>query len=145
MKVLKILLFALPAFLLMISCASNQPTLEEIYPNLVEENPPNRIPYVEKEITIDSVSFINVQKQKALLIKGTFPNPCTQILRVDERTVPEILYLDFTGWQEYQQSCTEVIEPFTYIYRGLNSEQWSQMKLIVINDIEFELPLTSNN
>lgn len=145
MNLLKPLFLSLTLFLLIIGCASNQPTLEETYPNLVKENPPERIPYIEKEVTTDSISFIRVQRQKTLLIEGTFPNPCTQILRVDERTVPEILYIDIIGWQRYQQSCAETITPFTYVHKGISAEQWANMKLIVINGIEFELPLGSNN
>jgi hypothetical protein len=145
MKFDNLLIYLVALILLGIGCASNQPSPKERYPDLVDVNPPNRIPYVEKEIAIDSIAFIRVQKEKALLIKGTFPNPCTQILRVDERIVPEMLTLNIIGWQRYQQMCAQTIIPFTYIYKGISSEQWEEKKLIVINETEFKLPPGSGN
>lgn len=125
---------------LALGCASNQPTLEDKYSDLVTVNPPDRIPYIEKEVTIDSVSVVRVQKQNALLIKGSFPNPCTQILRVDEQAAPDVFFLDIIGWQKYQQTCAQVITPFTYIHRDPNSQNWNNLKKVVINDIEFDMP-----
>ncbi len=141
MNGIKILIIISVLFLVH-GCASNQPSLEDKYPDLVTENPPDRIPYIEKEVTIDSTSLVKVQKQYALLIKGNFPNPCTQILRVDERTAPEVLFLDIIGWQKYQQTCAEAITPFTYIHRGFDPQNWNNLKKVVINDIEFE-PLSA--
>lgn len=144
MKIDSLLICLIAVILLGVGCAANQPSPEERFPDLVEENPPHRTPYVEKEITIDSVAFISVNKEKALLIKGTFPNPCTQILRVDERAFPEMLTLNIIGWQRYQQMCAQTITPFTYIHKGISSAQWEAMKLIEINEKEFELPLSSS-
>ncbi|WP_421772886.1 hypothetical protein [Gracilimonas sp.] len=145
MNIYSLLTYLIAVIILGVGCASNQPSPEESYPDLVDENPPNRIPYVEKDVSIDSITFIKVQNEKALLIKGTFPNPCTQILRVDERVVPEMLTLNIIGWQRYQQMCAQAITPFTYIHKGISSEQWEQKKLIVINEKEFELPLGSSS
>lgn len=144
MKSHNLLIYLITVIILGVGCASNQPSPEERYPDLVEENPPHRIPYVEKEITIDSVAFIRVDKEKALVVKGSFPNPCTQILRVDERVFPEMLTLNIIGWQRYQQMCAQTITPFTYIHKGISSEQWEGMKLIEINEKEYELPLSSS-
>ncbi|MGN8225159.1 hypothetical protein [Gracilimonas sp. BCB1] len=145
MNIYSLLTYLIAVIILGVGCAANQPSPEEQYSDLVEENPPHRTPYVEKEITIDSVAFIRVNNEKTLLVKGTFPNPCTQILRVDERVLPEMLTLNIVGWQRYQQMCAQTITPFTYIHKGISSEQWEQKKLIVINEKEFELPLGSSS
>ncbi len=144
MKTDSLLVYFITVIILGVGCASNQPSPQERYPDLVEENPPHRIPYVEKDVSIDSIGFIKIEKEKALLVKGTFPNPCTQILRVDERMVPEMLTLNIIGWQKYQQMCAQTITPFTYIHKGITPEQWEQKKLIVINEKEFKLPLDSS-
>lgn len=128
-----------------IGCATEKPSLQELYPNLIDEAPPERIPYVEKEIYIDSIGVINVQSQKAIIVKGTLPNPCTSILRVDELTVPEMITLNLIGWQRYQESCIQTIEPFTYIHQGISREQWKEIKIIKVNEKEFRLNSDSQN
>lgn len=125
---------------LLTACGTPQKTLKEQHPDLVEVNPPDRIPYIEKDISIEDVEFLKVKRAPALLIKGQFPNSCTQILRVDEKTPPEIVNLTIIGWQQYKKPCEQSGNPsFTYVHKNLDAQHWKNTRLIIINNQEFKV------
>lgn len=134
---LKHLLFVFLFASLLTACSSSQKTLDELHPDLIEVNPPNRIPYIEKDIEIEGVEFMEIQRNPALLIKGRLPNMCTQILRVDQKTPPEIIELTIIGWQQYKKPCEQSGSPsFTYIHKNLDAQLWKNTKLVIINNQE---------
>ncbi|MEX0608546.1 MAG: hypothetical protein WD016_01180 [Balneolaceae bacterium] len=126
-----------------ISCASSHISLREQHPEAIDVNPPQRVPYIENEITIHAIEAVSSGKEYALLIEGEFPNPCTQILRVNERRLIGTLELKILGWQRYGEMCAEVITPFTFIY-NIPKEQFQDIETVTANGTVKELTHSSN-
>lgn len=125
--------------LLTTGCSTTKEPLTDRFPNLVKVSPPDRIPYVEKELSISSVELITLRKSTALLIKGEMPNTCTSILRAEMNIVPEILNIEMIGWQKYQQECAEGTKPFSYLVRNISNEEWKDIGWVYINEEQFML------
>ncbi len=126
-------------------CATTKaPSLAERFPNLVEVDPPNRIPYIQQEFSIELVEPILVGKHTALHIQGTLPTGCTKVLRVSDKWLPEILNLEMVGWQKVQESCTQAAIPFSYIFTNMTQEPWEQIKLVTVNGKEFKFHSSTN-
>lgn len=119
-------------------CSTSEP-LTDRFPDLVQVTPPERVPYVEKELSISSIELVSLRKGKALHIKGQFPNACTSILRAEGNVTFGILEIDMVGWQLYKQECEQSASefPFSYLFTGV--EQWEDVDKVYINEKEFVL------
>lgn len=124
------------------SCAPTQ-KLNDEYPDAIEINPPDQVPYIEKNITIHSVQPIQVGRQYGLVIEGDFPNVCTQILRINERAALGKLDLKVLGWQRYQKACAETITPFTHIYE-IPRDLFQTLDTVSVNGTIIELTEIDN-
>lgn len=119
------------------ACSSIQ-SLQDQYPDAIELTPSPQVPYDEKDITIRSVEPVQSGRQYALLIEGDFPNPCTQLLRVNEKSGLDKLNLKILGWQKHKEMCAEVITPFTFIYE-IPKEDYEKIDSVSANGKTFEL------
>lgn len=124
------------------SCAPTQ-NLNDNHPDAIEINPPNQVPYIEKDIIIHSVEPIQVGRRYGFLIEGDFPNVCTQILRVNERAALGNLDLKVLGWQRYQELCAETITPFTYIHE-IPRDIFETLDTVSVNGTTIDLTETDN-
>lgn len=120
-------------------CSVHNDNLSERFPNLVQIVPPDDRPYTESRLIIESVESVVLESGYALHIQGNFPNPCTQLLRIEEESTQNILRLDLIGWQETNTMCAQYIVPFSYLYTDLNKDQWSALDTVIVNGNSFPL------
>lgn len=146
MSMFKILALSsiLMASFFMSACTSTSDILNEKYPNLIELDPPERIPYEEKKVRVDDLQVMEIRGQSLLVIQGSFPNPCSKLLRIEQESFPEILNLELVGWQKAREMCAQSITPFTYIVKDIPEEQWEQLKLVTVNGTELKLSDPTN-
>ena len=119
-------------------CTSMQSSLDEQYPDRVQVNPPQRVPYEERPLHIRSVERIQFRNNYALVIEGDFPNPCTQILRVNDNRFAQTNSFEIIGWQKYEEMCAQMITPFTFIYEN-QSMPLRDLETVTVNGTAFKL------
>ena len=120
------------------ACTTTESALDTKYPDRVQVNPPQRTAYVEKDIHIRTVEKLQLKNNTALVIEGDFPNPCTQILRVDDKRFPQTFSLKIIGWQKYQEVCMQTITPFTFVYQN-EEAPIEKINSVTINGISIDL------
>lgn len=121
------------------SCASSSKNEEaaQNYENLIALQDPGDQPNQSSKVYIDSVKSITWERQKALLIYGTFPDACTNLKDVTHRIQNDSLYLTFEAWRNPEMMCAQVLTSFSYIYEGLSEDEITSHSEVIINDTAY--------
>jgi len=139
MKAILFTLLSLHLLMMGSGCTVNEDSIKDRYPNLVEITAPGDLPYSEVSIGIEKADIVTLSNDLALHIKGYFPNPCTQLLRVEESFNEGVLRLELIGWQQSDIFCAQTITPFSYLYTTLNDDQLQSLEVVTVNGEEFTL------
>lgn len=120
-------------------CTVNEENIKDRFPNLVEITDPGDLPYSEVSIRVERAEIVTLSNKLALHIIGYFPNPCTQLLRVEDNFKEGELQLELLGWQQSDIFCAQTITPFSYLYSTLKDAQLHSLEVVTINGEEFIL------
>lgn len=112
----------IPALLLLGACAHARSQTKDTVstkpdiPNLVQIVPPGDARYRPAPVYVDSLAPYATENGDVLLVKGHFPNGCTQLLKAGHRIEGDTLFLRLRGWQPVDRMCTQALQPFSFIY-----------------------------
>jgi len=109
-------------------------------PHLITAQQPDVDQYRTVNVYIDSVRIYEHDGQKVLLIKGNLPNPCSTLKPVShEITDPKHLQLKVEAWQPEDKMCTQVLQPFAYLYDKVPADQLSQITNVQVGKNTYSL------
>ncbi|WP_441001483.1 hypothetical protein [Fodinibius sp. SL11] len=111
----------------------------ESFENLVTIQKPVDEPHKPSKVYIDSVKMITDNSKPVLLISGTFPDACTKLHNVSHRTSSDSLYVNIEAWRNPNKMCAQVLTPFSYIYKEINTKELKAHSKAIINGSSYSL------
>lgn len=111
----------------------------ESYKNLITLQKPDGEPHQQSKVYIDSVKKTTDIDEPVLVVSGTFPDACTKLQNVTHRASGDSLYLDIKAWRNPNMMCSQVLTPFSYIYRDLTQKEISAHSKVIINGSSYNL------
>lgn len=134
-------LLFLTVSLLAAACASSEKNSnrKEDFPNLVNLNPPDDQKQEESNIYIDTVEYITLEDQKALLISGSFPDACTHLKSATDSLENDTLKITLKAWRETDKMCAQVLTSYSYIYEGIPKEVLENRSTVTINNRSYPI------
>lgn len=132
---MRILMLLLTATIVSFGCASSEKNSnkEKEYPNLVSLNPPEDQKQEESNIYIDTVESITQNKQKALLISGSFPDGCTHLKAAKYSIAEDTLKISLEAWREAEMMCAQVLTSFSFIYDEIPEQSLKSASSVMVN------------
>lgn len=88
--------------------------------NLIQIETPTTSNIVISNAYIHSVEKVKYNGKRVLLIKGDLPNGCSKLYHVYKSIDGNTLTLTLSTWKPQNQPCTQALQPFSFIYDGLN-------------------------
>lgn len=131
--------------LFMISgCASSEKNSnkkqEMSWPNLVTLNPPaENNNSRESDVYIDTAGVVSHNGKQTLLIKGQFPDGCTQLGSADYARAGDTLQITLRAWRDPNMMCAQVLTPFSFLYEDIPEKMLVNRELIQINGQSYQL------
>ena len=137
----RLLLYTFTIFVLIIGCASSSQKDDtgESYENLVTIQEPDDEPHQQSKVYIDSVKKITDNDKSILMVSGTFPDACTKLQNVTHRITGDSLYLDIKAWRNPNMMCSQVLTPFSYIYKNITEKELRTHAKVIINGSAYSL------
>lgn len=122
-------------------CASSEKNSnqEKKYPNLVRLTPPGNQKQEESNIYIDTVELITQNKQKALLISGSFPDGCTHLKTATHTIEKDTLRITLEAWREPDLMCAQVLTSFSYIYKTIPEKALENSSSVMVNNRSYRI------
>lgn len=117
--------------------SSNKGQSQDSYPHLVETVQPEDQPYESSKVYIDSVKQITFEGEPALLVSGTFPDGCTNLREVSHTLGEEAVALNFVAWRNPEKMCTQVLTPFSFIYKGLTENEINAYSSVTVKGVSY--------
>lgn len=128
------------AILIVIGCASsskNDTEKENTFPDLVTLQQPKDQPHQSAKVYIDSVKQVTIDNKPSLLIRGTFPDACTNLDEVTHNIEDDSLFLHLSSWRNPEKMCAQVLTSFSFIYDKLTEEEISNHSQVIINNSSY--------
>lgn len=109
-------------------------------PHLIKAQQPDVNQYRTVNVYVDSVQIYDQNGNKVLLIKGNLPNPCSSLKPISHQlTDQKNLQLTVEAWQPKDKMCTQVLQPFAYLYDQVPADQLDKIKNIQIGNKAYSL------
>lgn len=124
------------------SCASSQNNREiekSDYPNLVDIEAPATDRYSDSRTYVDSVEYARLEEQPVLVVHGDFPDGCTHLREASHEAGSNRFELTLKAWRDPEQSCTQALVPFTFIYDRFETEELEGLDSLTINEHQFSI------
>ena len=109
------------------------------YPDLVRLNPPSDESAVEAGIYIDSAAVTSYNGQQTILIKGQFPDGCTQLGNAEFTLEGDALDISLDAWRDPNMMCAQVLTPFSFLYEELPEKMIRNRDTVRINGQSYQL------
>lgn len=131
---MKLLAFLLATAIIIVSCASSDTddNNKKKFENLVTLQPPGKAEVKEASIYIDSVTVIQQEANKALLVSGSFPDGCTHLRQASHSRKDQVLHLSIKAWRDPEMMCTQALTPFSFIYNKLSEEDLKALSTVAV-------------
>ena len=99
------------------------------YPDLTQLSKPGTQDYDQSKISVDSVKTV----EQGLLIAGALPDGCSKLREASHAMQGDTLRINLSAWKPADKMCTQVLTPFTFIYKELSEQKITNAAATLVN------------